>query len=220
MKQKALEIALEKVPPHPSPHAELEQYRTPAPVAAEILYIAHAHGDIEGKRIIDLGCGTGMLAIGAALLGAKDVIGVDVDEQSVRIAHRIAQEKGLSIDFYVMDISELKEQGDTVVMNPPFGCQVPHADMPFLEKALELCPVSYSLHSTQSEEFIRQSAKRLNATVTFEKRFTYEILHTFEFHRKDRMEFQATLFRIERALKGPLTGMPKKKDAARRPNKK
>lgn len=201
MKQKALEIALEKVPPHPSPRAELEQYRTPAPVAAEILYIAHAHGDIEGKRVIDLGCGTGMFAIGAALLGAKDVIGVDVDEPSVRIAHRIAQEKGLNIDFYVMDISELKEPGDTVVMNPPFGCQVPHADVPFLKKAVELCPVTYSLHSTESEDFIRKSAKRLNAEVTFEKRFTYEIRHTFEFHRKDRMEFQATLFRTERTPK-------------------
>jgi len=184
------------------------------------LYIAHAHADIEGKRVIDLGCGTGMLSIGAALLGAKDVIGVDVDEQSVRIAHRIAQEKGLNIDFYVMDIGELKEPGDTVIMNPPFGCQVPHADVPFLEKALELCPVTYSLHSTESEDFIRKSAKRLNAKVTFEKRFTYEIRHIFEFHRKDRMDFRATLFRIQRVPKAPLVGEPKKKGGAERSHKK
>lgn len=202
MKQKALEIALEKVPPHPSPRAELEQYRTPANVAAELLYIAQSNGDIEGRKVIDLGCGTGMLAIGAALLGASEVIGVDVDEHSVRIAHRLAQEKGLDIDFFVMDVSELNEPGDTVVMNPPFGCQNAHADVPFVEKALALCPVVYSLHSTDSEAFIRKLAKRLNAEVTFEKRLTYEIRHTFEFHRKDRMEFRATLFRtVRKSLK-------------------
>jgi putative methylase len=201
MKQKALEIALEKVPPHPSPRAELEQYRTPADVAAEILYIALSNGDIEGRKVIDLGCGTGMLSLGAALLGAREVIGVDVDEHSVRIAHRLAQERGLDIDFFVMDVSELTEPGDTVVMNPPFGCQKAHADLPFVEKALELCPVVYSLHSTDSEDFIRKLAKRLNAEVTFEKRLTYEIRHTFEFHRKDRMEFRATLFRTVRSPK-------------------
>jgi putative methylase len=211
MKQKALEIALEKVPPHPSPRAELEQYRTPAPVAAEILYIALSNGDIEGKRVIDLGCGTGMLALGAAMLGAREVIGVDIDEQSVRIAYRMAHEKGLDIDFFEMDISELNEPGDTVVMNPPFGCQVPHADVPFLEKALQLCPVVYSLHSTDTEAFVRKLAKRLNAEVTFEKRFTYEIRHIFEFHRKDTMEFKATLFRTVRAPKGGKDG-PKAKD--------
>lgn len=198
MKQKQLEMALEKIPPHPSPSPELEQYRTPSDVAAEILYIAHGHGDIEGKKVLDLGCGTGLFSIGAAMLGAKEVIGVDVDEGSVRIAHRLAVEKGLKIDFMVLDIEDLEEKGDTVIMNPPFGCQVPHADVPFLEKAIKLCPVVYTLHSTETEDFIRKRAKGLNAPVTYEKRFTYHIKHMFEFHRKERMEFNATLFRTER----------------------
>ncbi len=37
----------------------------------------------EGKRILDCGCGTGILGIVASLLGAKEVVGYDIDEWSV-----------------------------------------------------------------------------------------------------------------------------------------
>ncbi|HEV8361491.1 MAG TPA: 50S ribosomal protein L11 methyltransferase, partial [Candidatus Thermoplasmatota archaeon] len=63
-------MLLQKVPPHPAPKAELEQYQTPAPIAADLVYRALAAGDVAGKRVLDLGCGTGILAIGAALVGA------------------------------------------------------------------------------------------------------------------------------------------------------
>jgi putative methylase len=199
MKQKALEMELQKVPPHPSPSPELEQYMTPAHVAAEMLYIAFGHGDIEGKRVLDLGCGTGILTIGAALLGAKEVAGVDVDEESVRLAHRMVVERSLeNVDLMVLDISEFEDKGDCVIMNPPFGCQTRHADMPFFEKALKLCPTVYSLHLTETEDHIRKMAKELNGEITFERRFTYDIKHLFDFHRKERKEFRATYFRTVR----------------------
>lgn len=37
----------------------------------------------EGATVLDYGCGSGILAIAAALLGAGDVVGVDIDEQAV-----------------------------------------------------------------------------------------------------------------------------------------
>lgn len=40
----------------------------------------------EGKEILDMGCGSGILGIGAALLGAKHVDAVDIDEVATRIA--------------------------------------------------------------------------------------------------------------------------------------
>ena len=40
-------------------------------------------GDIEGKVVCDLGSGTGVLAIGASLLGAASVKGVEIDEKAV-----------------------------------------------------------------------------------------------------------------------------------------
>src|SRR5690349_10623903 len=78
-----LERALERIPRHPSPHPELEQYRTPPAIAAALLLGAHADGAIVGKRVLDLGCGTGTFAIGAALLGARLATGVEVDSHAV-----------------------------------------------------------------------------------------------------------------------------------------
>ncbi len=39
--------------------------------------------DISGKSVLDMGCGTGVLAILAKKLGAGDVVGIDIDEWSV-----------------------------------------------------------------------------------------------------------------------------------------
>ena len=42
--------------------------------------------DAAGKSVLDIGCGSGILAIGAALLGSSDVLGVEIDEDAVRVA--------------------------------------------------------------------------------------------------------------------------------------
>lgn len=39
--------------------------------------------DLEGKQVIDYGCGSGILAIAALLLGAKHAVGVDTDPQAL-----------------------------------------------------------------------------------------------------------------------------------------
>jgi len=92
-----LEIALSKIEPHPSPKAYLEQYTIPPEVAAELLYIAaYTYDDIIDKTIADLGCGTGRLAIGSALLGAKETIGVHKNSGKKR--RKIRRERENSMD--------------------------------------------------------------------------------------------------------------------------
>lgn len=39
--------------------------------------------DMEGKRVLDCGCGTGILSLAASKLGAKECIAYDIDEWSV-----------------------------------------------------------------------------------------------------------------------------------------
>ncbi len=46
-------------------------------------YLGDAAAD---KKVLDVGCGSGILAIGAALLGSSDVLGVEIDEDAVRVA--------------------------------------------------------------------------------------------------------------------------------------
>ena len=92
VRKRNLEIQLSKVEPHPSPKAHLEQYTIPTDVAAEILYLAaYTFDDIIDKTVADLGCGTGRLAIGAALVGASEVVAIDIDKVAVQTAKRNAE---------------------------------------------------------------------------------------------------------------------------------
>ena len=54
----------------------------------------------EGDSILDLGCGSGILSIGALLLGAESATAVDVDENSVKIAKENAEKNHISAEKY------------------------------------------------------------------------------------------------------------------------
>lgn len=59
--------------------------------------------DIKDKVVIDYGCGSGILAIAAALLGAKKVVGVDTDPQALEATQANAKRNGVTIDTYLPD---------------------------------------------------------------------------------------------------------------------
>jgi putative methylase len=63
----ALETQLAVVAGFENPRIDLEQYPTPPGLAAHVVHVADLNGDIDGKTVVDLGTGTGMLALGAAL---------------------------------------------------------------------------------------------------------------------------------------------------------
>jgi ribosomal protein L11 methyltransferase len=52
-------------------------------------------GEVDGTRLLDLGTGSGILAIGAARLGAADVLALDVDEVAVTAARENVAQNGL-----------------------------------------------------------------------------------------------------------------------------
>lgn len=54
----------------------------------------------DGDRILDLGCGSGILSIGGILLGAKSAAAVDIDENSVKIAKENAAKNNIPEDVY------------------------------------------------------------------------------------------------------------------------
>ena len=45
----------------------------------------------KGMRVLDVGCGSGILGIASVLLGAEEAYGVDIDETAVRIANENAE---------------------------------------------------------------------------------------------------------------------------------
>ena len=62
------------------------------------------YDDIENKSVVDLGTGTGRLALGASMLGAEYVVGVDLDMPSLGVALRHAKLLGLRPDWVHCDI--------------------------------------------------------------------------------------------------------------------
>ena len=54
--------------------------------------------DLTEKRVLDCGCGTGILGIVAAKCGAKEVVSYDIDEWSVRNAEHNAELNGVELD--------------------------------------------------------------------------------------------------------------------------
>ena len=113
-------------------------------------------GDIRGKVSVDPGCGTGILGIGALLLGAEKVFFVDNDECALNVA-KINYKKAKSESsmhgkavFMCCDIKEFNKKCDTVLQNPPFGTKKRHSDREFLKKAMEIAPVINSFHKSES----------------------------------------------------------------------
>lgn len=199
MKKKELEIILQKIPAQKIPKASLEQYSTPASIASDILFTAFFLNDIKDKVVIDLGCGTGIFAIGAKLLGAKKVIGVDIDQNAVKIAREFAKDLKLDIEIIIEDINKFSSKAQTVFQNPPFGSQNKHADRKFLKKAINTAPVIYTIHLLKTTPFIENFFGN-DARITLTKNYKFPIKHTFSFHTKEYMEFNVTLFRIERIV--------------------
>jgi putative methylase len=202
-KKNELEFILEKTMSHPSPKAYLEQYTIPADLAGWILrQAAYSHDDIVGKTVLDLGCGTGRLAIGAAILGAENIIGIDIDHVAVATARRNVEEAGVGekIAWIVGDIDSITGHCDTVLQNPPFGVQRRGADARFLEKALKVADITYSLHKSgkNSMRFISDLVKTLGGEITEILLAKFEIPHTFEFHRRRRYTIIVDLYRIKR----------------------
>ena len=59
-----------------------------------------------GKKVLDLGCGSGILGIAAAVLGAAPVVAADVDEKAPDVVRDNAKLNGVEavIDVYVGDV--------------------------------------------------------------------------------------------------------------------
>lgn len=73
-----------------------------------------------GAEVLDVGCGSGILAIAALLLGAERAVGVDIDETAVRTAAENAELNGVADKFTVLcgDLTEkISGKYDLIVAN-------------------------------------------------------------------------------------------------------
>jgi predicted RNA methylase len=198
LSKRQLEIRLGKLRILEKPNLKLEQYPISSEAASELLYMAgFEHSDLEG-RVIDLGTGTGRLAIGAALMGAKEVVGVDVDDQALAVARENAETAEVQVQWIRSEIEEVNGKFGSVIMNPPYGTRTAHADTRFLEKAFQIAPVVYSIHKSSTRNFLTQLVTRSGWQVGQVRSMRMDIPHFFEFHEKKRAMVEVDLYRIVR----------------------
>ncbi len=130
----------------------MEQYSTSGDLAAAWLAQIAAFGDLpEGVVVADLGAGNGILGIGAALLGAGQVVLVECDEEACAVAFDAVEKAGVSdvVEVICRAVDEgLDVAGSGLVLsNPPWGSQTPKADRPFLDAMLRSGAVCHLMHS-------------------------------------------------------------------------
>jgi ribosomal protein L11 methyltransferase len=72
-----------------------------------------------GERVLDVGCGSGVLAITAARLGASRVIGIDLDPAAMTATRRNAARNGMAsvIDVFAHPVQEVEGPFDVVLAN-------------------------------------------------------------------------------------------------------
>ena len=190
MSKSRLAIVLSGLEGFSKPKVRQEQYVMDSEIGASVLWNAYLLGDIEGKVIADLGCGTGLLGIGSLLLGAKHVFFVDSDENALETAeNNISKVKseGYSFgkpEFICKDIEKLNLKANVVIQNPPFGTQVKHNDVFFLEVALKIAHVVYSFHKSETKAFLEGFSAKKNAKITHVWDFKFPLKATFSFHRR------------------------------------
>jgi putative methylase len=197
-----LEAALQSVADFESPEADLEQYRTPAPVAAHLVALADLQGDIEDRTVVDLGSGTGMLALGASLRAPKRVVGAEIDGGALSLAQE--NESGLSgtksVDWVRGDVTHLPVDlaGSTVIANPPFGAHehTRHADRDFLETIATGAAVSYTIHNSGSREFLEAFTMDNGGRITHAYGVEFHVPKQFRHHEVESHEIQAELYRV------------------------
>ena len=197
MRRSELVRALEKVPGPATPRAEWEQVVTPPERAADLLEATSTEGGLVGRSVADLGSGTGRLAIGAALLGAGPVLGIEQDLELVHVAAQAAHELGVVVEFHPGDVTTFAGSVDYVVMNPPFGAQRKGADRPFWDVAFGTARRAiFAFALAESRTFIARRAVAASAHIVASRPVPWELPRTFALHSHRRVSLDVDLWTL------------------------
>lgn len=71
---------------------------------------------LDGKRVVDFGCGSGVLGVAALLLGAQHMLGIDIDPQAVQATHNNAERNAISEAQYEVYLPEAAPQTQVAVV--------------------------------------------------------------------------------------------------------
>lgn len=78
-----------------------------------------AKGELAGKRVLDAGCGSGILSFVALLLGAERAVAFDIDEEVVHIVQENASANGMSdrVEVFAGTLDRVSDRFPWVLAN-------------------------------------------------------------------------------------------------------
>ena len=90
--------------------------------------------EVQGKTVLDVGCGSGILALAAIVLGAERAVAVDVDQEAIDVTNENAQRNNLSakIEASTTELADLHFMAPVVLANIEAKVLIPIA--PVLER--------------------------------------------------------------------------------------
>jgi len=107
---------------------------------------------VEGKRVLDLCCNTGGFAVYAAVRGASEVVGVDIDADVIEIAKGNARLNNVRPRFiqadifpWLRDAGNAGEQFDVVILDPAKMTRDREQVIPALKKYLDMNKLAMSV---------------------------------------------------------------------------
>lgn len=140
----------------------------------------------KGDRVLDLGCGSGILAIAALCLGAGQAVGVDIDPKAVDVAYENAALNGIGKDRYTVLVGDVLSNGalretlgggyDVVVANIVADVIIGLAPMvrQFLKPGgLFLCSGIIDTRAEEVADALRQNGWEIETTRSGEGWYSY-----------------------------------------------
>jgi putative methylase len=206
MNKKELAVILSRIKIFEYASIKLEQYPTESEIAADVLWKANMDGDVEGKTIVDLGAGHGVLGIGSLLMGAKKVSFIDIDKEALKIAKENLKEVSKNVNkkfhssFLNKNVKDVRVKADVVIQNPPFGVKNTHADKMFLLKAMSIAPVVYSFHKMATQNFVEKVAVDHGFKANLVAKYRFPLKRTMWYHMKKVYYVDVGVWRIVKNL--------------------
>tara|TARA_Y100000034_G_scaffold96601_1_gene117690 strand:- start:790 stop:1443 length:654 start_codon:yes stop_codon:yes gene_type:complete len=209
--QKQLSVVLSRLKGFETSKVSLEQYSTDSNIAAFLLWNAALIDFIDDKTVLDLGCGTGILGLGALFIDAEKVFFVDKDKDALNVLKeniKFIDEELMKIPkkkykIINKDVEKLNKKDvnkvkiDIVIMNPPFGVQNEHADKEFLKVGFSTRKPVYSIHKVESRKFLEKFSADNGYKLTHFWEMDFPLKKTMKFHRKPVKKIRVCVCRFD-----------------------
>ncbi|CAI2347367.1 unnamed protein product [Caenorhabditis sp. 36 PRJEB53466] len=194
-----------------NPKIKLEQYATSAELAVSMMQMIDDTVGIDGAKLVDIGCGCGMLMTSAAALYEPEkVLGVDIDQEALATCSRNLATARVTekCELRQLDVLDPKADWpcgffDIAIINPPFGTKNNYGiDKKFVEVGIQLVRPGgsvFSLHKSTSRNYILKTAKKwLNVEADCCAEMRWELPATYKFHKHNAVDIAVDLMHFKK----------------------